>query len=53
MVIKISKDGTIEWKFYRKSYRKARWRNAGKRELDWFMKFKKENPEAHGLIIVR
>ena len=52
MTIEISKDGKIKWSFYRKHYKKARWRRAGQRELNWFLKFMEENPGAYGIIIV-
>lgn len=48
MLIKISKDGTVKWIFYRKSYRKARWRRLGQRMLNDFYKI----PGTHGLIFV-
>ncbi len=48
MVIKIAEDGTVTWKFYKKSYKKARWKRLGARLL---VDFQKE-AGAHGLIFV-
>ena len=50
MTIYVRKGGKIEWKFYRKSYRKARWRRLGQRLLNDFMA---TNPEATGIIFVK
>ena len=52
MVIEVKEDGSVEWSFYRKSYRKSRWRNKGHRELKAFMEYREKYPEAHGLVIV-
>jgi hypothetical protein len=52
MLIEITTDGTIIWHIYRKAYKKARWRRAGKRELNSFLRFKEHEPLAHGLIII-
>ena len=49
MTILIDKEGKVTWNFYRKSYRKARWRKLGKRELD---NIKKYYPGYAGLIII-
>lgn len=48
MVIEVAKDGTVKWRFYRRSYKKARWKRLGERLL---ADFKKE-ADAHGLIFV-
>lgn len=47
MFIIVHKDGQIEWHFWRKSYRKARWRKLGQRMLDDYIKH-----GLQGLIIV-
>ena len=52
MVIEITTDGIIRWHIYRKAYKKARWRRAGQRELNCFLRFKEQKPLAHGLIII-
>lgn len=49
MTIIIRDDGVIKWKFYKKSYRKARWRKLGQRLLNDFLK----QPGAKGLIFVK
>ena len=52
MTFNVAVDGSAEWHFYRKAYRKARWRRLGQRCLNDFHRFQKEHPGAHGLIIV-
>ena len=34
MIIIIHRDGSVAWHFHRKSYRKARWRKAGQRQVN-------------------
>lgn len=48
MVIKVAKDGTVKWQFYRKAYKKTRWRRLGARLLEDFQK----DAGASGLIFV-
>jgi len=38
MTIFFDENGNSLWKFYRKSYRKARWRKSGQRKLDYMLK---------------
>lgn len=48
MIIEIAENGTVKWRFYRKSYKKARWRRLGARLLADFQK----DVGTHGLIFV-
>ena len=48
MMISIALDGTVKWRFDRKSYRKARWRKLGQRMIDDILK----EPGAYGMIYV-
>ena len=41
-------DGTSEWKFYIKQYKKARYRKKAEREIRWL---DKNVPGWHGIII--
>lgn len=51
MIIEVMPDGLVKWIFYRKTFRKARWRKAGKRQLAAFMKHKEERDQKLGLAI--
>ncbi len=48
MIIKFDEHGNVQWNFYRKAYKKARWRKAGKRQLDFMLK----HGYKRGLIVV-
>jgi len=47
MTIFIYKDGRTVWKFYIKSYKKARWRKLGQRMVNEIIK-----SGCHGLVII-
>lgn len=49
MIIIVTSYGNIIWKFYRKSYKKARWRKSGQRVLNNFLK----DYPAKGIICVK
>ena len=38
MTIIFDENGNVQWNFYRKAYKKARYRKAGKRQLDFLLK---------------
>lgn len=38
MLIEVFEDGSVKWHFFRKSYRKARWKREGDRQLQYFQK---------------
>lgn len=48
MTIEFDEHGNVRWNFYRKTYKKARWRRLGRRQLDFMLK----NGYKSGLIIV-
>ena len=48
MTITYDEHGNVQWHFYRKAYKKARYRRAGKRQLDFMLKCGYNS----GLIIV-
>lgn len=50
MTITYDVHGNAEWRFYRKSYRKSRWRKEGQRMLDYLLK---NYPGTSGIILVR
>ena len=49
MTIHVNKLAKIEWNFYRKGYRKARWRRLGQRLLN---RMQEEFPGYDTLIVV-
>ena len=53
MTIQVFPNGLIEWRFYRKAYRKARWRKLGSRCLKDMLKTMEEIGSKGGLIIVK
>lgn len=53
MVIQIFPNGLIEWRFYRKAFRKARWRKLGSRCLKNMLKTIEDDGLKGGLIIVK
>ena len=52
MTVYILPDGTIIWKFYRKTYRKTRWRYAAQRQINHMKKHYPENEGWCGMILV-
>ena len=38
MTIEITEDGKITWHIYRKHFKKARYKKAAQREINWFKK---------------
>ena len=38
MLIEVFEDGSIKWRFFRRSYKKARWKREGARKLRYFQK---------------
>lgn len=49
LAIIVRDDEDIEWRFYRKSFKKARWRKAGQRLLNDYLKI----PAPKGVIWVK
>ena len=49
MLVTIGIDGAIEWEFYRKSYKKARWRKAAQRQIETMREL---YPDSVKLIVV-
>ena len=48
MTIDIDREGNVSWHFYRKSYKKARWRRAGQRQVNCIL----EEYSGHSSLII-